>query len=283
MVITTDFLRQLDKFSLIINKRVTSSFTGERRADISGTGLIFRDYANYSIGDDFRNIDWKAYARSDKLFVKRFEEDRNLTVHVIIDFSGSMNFGRSIKKYEYASQIGLGFAYVALKNNEKFVLSTFDDKLEFFKPKKGASQIASIIDYLSKKKAEGVSSFEQSLIKYKELISSKAMVVIISDFFYDIEQIKSMLHRYKKNHIVLIQVLDELENNMKIEGDFNLVDLESNATMHTFIDPYAKKKYFEQLKLHQDNIKIACDEVKAHFYIASSDENVFDVFYRILN
>ena len=85
MVIKTDFLRQLDKFNLVIRKKIASSFTGERRADVAGSGLIFRDYSNYQYGDDFKNIDWKAYARTEKFFVKRYEEDRNLTVHILLD------------------------------------------------------------------------------------------------------------------------------------------------------------------------------------------------------
>ena len=124
-MIETDFLHQLDKFSVIFKKKVTSSFTGERRTAMAGTGLLFRDHVAYGPGADFKHIDWKVYSRTDKLVVKRFEEDRNLTVHVLVDFSGSMNFGSKLKKYEYASMIGLGFVYIALKNNEKFVLSTF--------------------------------------------------------------------------------------------------------------------------------------------------------------
>ena len=131
MVIKTDFLRELDEFILVVKKRVTSSFTGERRSESTGSGLIFKDYANYVYGDDFKNIDWRVFARTDKLLVKRYEEDRNLTVHIIIDFSGSMDFGSKIKKHEYASMIALGFSYIALENNERFVLSTFDDKLDF--------------------------------------------------------------------------------------------------------------------------------------------------------
>ena len=71
MAISTDFLRQLEKFNLVIRKKVASSFVGERRADVTGSGLIFRDYSNYSYGDDFKNIDWRAYAKSEKLYVKR--------------------------------------------------------------------------------------------------------------------------------------------------------------------------------------------------------------------
>ncbi len=281
-MIRTDFLRQLEAFNLVIRKKVVSSFTGDRRAEKLGSGMVFGDYANYSYGDDFKNIDWKAYARSDRLFVKRYEEDRNLTVHIIVDFSGSMDFGDRIKKYEYASMIALGFSYIAYKNNERFVLSVFDDKLDFVKPSRGRAQIASIMEYLNNKKPAGQSKFFDSLARYKELIHSRSMVVIISDFFYDTEQIDMILRRFKKNKIVMIQVLDALEKNLNIEGDFRLVDLESDASMHTFVDPYVRKKYFEELNGHQAKIRGICDSIKADFYVASSDEDVFDVFYRVL-
>ncbi len=283
MPINTDFLRQLEKFNLVIHKRVTSSFSGERKSERVGSGLVFSDYANYVYGDDFKNIDWKAYARTDRLFVKRYEEDRNLTVHVLIDFSGSMNFGSHFKKYEFASMIAMGFTFIALKNNEKFVLSTFDDKLEFFKPKKGSQQLASILQYLNSKKAEGVSSFESSLAQYKSLINSKALIVIISDFFYDVEQIKNVLYRYKNNKVKLIQILDSTERKLDLDGDYYLVDLESSQTMHTFIDPYLRKKYLDNLGFHNAKIKDACDEVGADFYSIVNDEDIFDVFYKVLN
>lgn len=281
-MIRTDFLRQLDSFSLVVKKKVTSSFVGDRRTEHIGTGLIFRDYSNYVFGDDFKSIDWKAYARTEKLFVKRYEEDRNLTVHIILDLSGSMDFGTNIKKYEYASMIALGFAYISMKNNERFVLSAFDDQLDFFRPRKGRAQVASILEYLNNKKPKGASKFFDSLVRYRQLIHSRSMIVIISDFFYDASEIETILQRYKKNRIVMIQVLDALERKMNIEGDYDLVDLESDDRLRTFVDPYFKKKYFEDLEKHQATIREICDNTRADFYIAGSDEDVFDVFYRIL-
>ncbi|MFA4886802.1 MAG: DUF58 domain-containing protein [Candidatus Nanoarchaeia archaeon] len=282
-MIETDFLHQLDKFSVIFKKKVTSSFTGERRTALAGSGLLFRDHVAYGPGADFKHIDWKVYSRTDKLVVKRFEEDRNLTVHVLVDFSGSMNFGNKLKKYEYASMIGLGFVYIALKNNEKFVLSTFDGKLDLFKPKKGARQVVEILAYLNKKKPEGTTDIEQSLIQYKHQINSRSLIVIISDFFYDVKAIKNLLHRLKRNQVKLIQVLDPLEKNFKLEGDYNLVDLESEETLRTYIDPHLRKVYLEKMETHRQALLQACDETGAQLYQAVSDEDVFDLFYRILN
>ncbi len=282
MTIPTDFLHELDRFSLIINKRVTSNFVGQKKAHAVGRGLTFSDYGRYTFGDDFRTIDWRVYARTDKLFIKRYEEERNLTVNVIVDFSASMKFGSKIKKSDYASMIALGFCHVALKNNERFVLSTFADRLARFKPKRGAKQLAAIHQYLNNKKPKGTTKFEESLQKHKELIKSRSMIIIISDFFYDIEEIRNILLRFKNNKVKLIQVLDDQEKNFNLQGNYEFIDLETEDSMKTYVDPLVKKQYFQKLQNHNHLIKQACDATKADFYPVHTGQDIFEVFYEIL-
>ncbi len=282
-MIDLSFLHQLDKLSLIINKRITSNFAGEHQTNVAGRGMIFKDHSIYTPGDDFRSIDWKVFARTDKLFVKSYEEERNLIVHIIVDFSGSMGFGLGkTKKSDYASMIGLGFAYMALRNNEKFVLSTFSEKLEMFKPKKGRKQIIAILDYLNQRKPKGTSNFSLSLGKYKQLINTRSMIVIVSDFLYDVEQVKSVLYRYKQHDIIMVQVLDKIETDLDLDGDFKLIDSETKEHMRTFITPYSREKYLEQLKEHKAEIKNACDEVGAKFFSFGTNYPVFDAFHDML-
>ncbi|MBS3148996.1 DUF58 domain-containing protein [Candidatus Woesearchaeota archaeon] len=281
-MIKSDFLHQLDRFSLIINKRITSNYVGERFSKATGRGLIFKDHIQYEPGEDFRSIDWKVFGRTDKLFCKRYEEERNLTVHIILDLSASMDFGRGVSKSEFASMLGVGFAYLALKNNERFVLSTFSDKLEFFKAKKGRQQLASMVEYLNNKKPKGTSTLEKSLGGYRQLINSKSYVVILSDFLYPVEDIRKALFFFKNNHVVVIQTLDKIERNLDLEGDFKLKDLETGGTLRTYINPYAKKQYNQMLDGHVEKIREACLEMGAKFYVADTGQNVFDVFYEIL-
>lgn len=281
-MIPTDFLQQLDRFSLIIKKKITSNFMGEKKTEVVGSGLIFRDYSAYVAGDDFKHIDWKVYGRLNRLVVKRFEEDRNLTVHVLIDFSGSMNFGAKLKKYEYASMIGLGFIYIAMKNNERFVLSTFGDRFDFFHAKKGYHNLVAILEYLNSKKSKGKSNFQDALARYKSLISSRALVVVISDFLYDPVVIQEFLYRFRNNKIKLIQVLDKTEKKLDLEGDYELVDLETEDVMKTYVDPVVRKTYLSDLAKHNARIMDICKEVNADFFTVSNDEDVFDVFYKIL-
>lgn len=281
-MIDAKFLHQLEKFSLIVNKRITSNYIGERFSKATGKGLIFKDHVMYGPGEDFRSIDWKLFGRTDKLFSKRYEEERNLTVHVILDLSASMNFGTGVSKAEFASKLGVGFAYLALKNNERFVLSSFSDELEFFKAKKGRAQLASMIEHLNKKKAKGKGTLEKSLGGYKKLIKSRAYVVIISDFLYPVEDIRKGLLFFKNNQVNVIQVLDKVERNLDIEGDFKLKDSETNEMMRTFINPFARKQYQSQLADHMGKIQRICQEGGLKYNSCDTGQDVFDVFYNVV-
>ena len=283
-MINLSFLHQLDRLSLIINKRVTSNYAGERKSVYTGQGLIFKDYAIYAPGEDFRKIDWKVYGRTDKLFIKRQEEERNLVIHIIVDYSGSMDYGSGkTTKAEYAGMLGIGFAYMAMKNNEKFVLSTFADDLQLFKPKRGKGQLAHIVKLLNEKKPKGASKFELSLSRYKKLIQSKSFVVIISDFLYDPEEVRHAIYRFKDHEVLLIQVLDKLEEELKIEGDFKLVDMESRGVLRTFISPFLRKNYSGMLADHQSKLQRACSEIGARFVVLNTDTPIFDAFYKVLS
>lgn len=281
-MIKTDFLRQLDRFSLILNKRITSNYVGDQQSEATGRGLIFKDHSVYVPGEDFRAVDWRVFARTDKLFVKRFEEERNLTVHVIIDTSGSMDFGKGPSKSEYAAMLGLGFAHLAMKNNERFVLGTFSEKLEVFRPQRGRKQLTAMLDYLNKKKPKGKSMLDQSIGSYRQLINSKSYIVIISDFLYPIEEIRRALYHLKKHEIQMIQVLDQEERDLKLEGDYKLIDSESKDQIRTFISPYMKKQYNTMMHKHVSQIANEAAKHKAKFYTADTGQNVFDVFYEIL-
>lgn len=282
-MIDVSFLKQLERFSVILNKRVTSSYVGERKSVSGGQGLVIKDFIQYVFGDDFRRIDWKVYARSDKLFIRRFEEERNLTIHIIVDFSASMGFGKKPNKAEYASMLGVGFSYLAMKNNERFMLSTFADKLDLFRPRKGKKQLAAIVDYLNDKKPKGITELSKSLADYHKRINSKSYIVIISDFLYDPDQIKKVLARFKGHHICLVQVLDEIEMKLNLEGDFRLVDSETKKAMKVYLSPYLRKKYGEMLTSHRGQLEQVAKEARAEFYVTCTKDPIFDTFFRLLS
>lgn len=282
-MLDTQFLKQLNRFSLIIRKRITSNYSGGRRSIAVGRGLTIEDYRPYVKGDEPKLIDWKVYAKTDRIYVKQFEEERSLTVHIIIDKSTSMNFGKKMTKFEYGAMLGLGFAYLSMKENDKFEFTLFDDDLHTIRPKKGMSQIASIVELLSQVHVKGESNFTKSMQKYKKLLTSRSLVVVISDFLYDKEEIKKGLMRLgKKNEVKCIQVLDREEVDLKIEGDLRLHDSESDQTLHTYISKRMQEKYQHMLDEHTSSVKTLCNGMKAQFYQVVTDVPLFDSFYRVL-
>lgn len=281
-MIDTSFLHELDRFSLIIRKRVTSKYTGPRKSVAMGRGLIFRDHRLYAPGDDFRSIDWKVYARTDNLYIKNFEEDRNLVVHIIIDCSNSMNYGKPITKFEYASMIGIGFAYLAMKENEKFQFSTFSNNLEVFQPKRGRSQLAAMIHHLNNLKTGGISKIKDSMMQYRKLIGGRSMVILISDFLIDLKEIKDALYAIGSHEVKVVQVLDPVEKELKIEGDFKLKDSESSMKMKTFISPRLRNVYTGLLEDHSAKVGKECDAMGLGFYQFTTDRSIFDAFYKMM-
>jgi uncharacterized protein (DUF58 family) len=110
MALESDFIKALARLQLILKKRIYADKQGSHSASQGGEGLVFRDFKAYSPGDDFRHIDWRIYARTDKFYIRRFESERNLTVHILVDSSASMNFGsKKYTKFEFGSMLGLGF------------------------------------------------------------------------------------------------------------------------------------------------------------------------------
>jgi len=280
MPIDPGFLTELDRFRLAIKRKVHTKYRGSRKSGRVGGGLVFADYAAYTRGDDIRYIDWNVFARTGKLFIKRMEEEQNAALHIILDASSSMKFGEEVSKFDYAAMIGIGFAYMALNENEKFEFTTFADKLNYVQVR--SSNILSIIDQVNRVSVTGKSKLSDSLLEYRKNIHSKSLVVVISDFLYDIEDIEQVLLRYRKSDAYFIQVLDPVERNLALKGDVILKDLESASMLRTFISNRLKKNYRSRMREHILKINSLCVKFDAKFISVTTDEPVFEVFYKIL-
>jgi len=281
-MINTDFLQQLDRFHLVVKKRVTSNYMGPRRSIATGHGLTFKDHRIYSPGDDIRLIDWRLFARTDDLHIKTYEEERNLTVHIIMDFSASMGFGKPISKFDYASMIGVGYGYLSMKENEKFQFSTFSEELDVFQPRRGMSQLASMVFHLNNIKTQGHSKLLDSILQYKKLIGTRSMLVLVSDFLVDIEEIIEALYLIGDYEVKIIQILDPIEKNLAMQGDFKLIDSESNEMLRTYISPRSRVQYQQMLDRHIAKIEETCNKLGFHYHLITTDTPIFDAFYRVL-
>ena len=254
-MINTDFLDQLDRFHLVVKKKVTSNYIGPRKSIGTGRGLTFKEHRIYSPGDDIRLIDWKVFARTDDLYIKTFEEERNLTAHIIMDKSASMGFGKPFSKFDYAAMLGVGFAYLAMRENEKFQFSTFSESLDIFQSRRGMSHLASMVFHLNNAKTQGYYKLLSAMVQYKQVIGSKSLLVLISDFLIDIDEVTEALYNLGDHEIKIIQVLDPIEKNLKYYGDFKLIDSETHIMLRTYISPRLRVQYQQMLDNHTAKIE----------------------------
>jgi uncharacterized protein (DUF58 family) len=278
------FLGELQRFRIVLKRKVLTKYAGTHRATSSGSGTELMDMRKYVLGDDIRLIDWNIYARTEKLHVKRFREEKNLTLHIIIDYSKSMDFGNNPSKYDYSAMIGIGLAYLSMKNNERFEFSAFSDEIYTLKPRKGSKNFYHMVDMINKLKPQGRSKFYDSIAFYKKLIRSRSLIIIISDFLYDVDEIKMALLRLGTQHdIKLIQVLDKEEIDFKLSGDVKLIDSETSKMMRAFFTNRTLLEYRNEMNEHIQSIKELSTLFKAQFISVNTSTPIFEVFSEILH
>ncbi len=279
-----DFFRQLDRFTFMVRKRVSTAYAGSRRSIHTGRGIDTVGYREYNPGDDLKSIDWNVYARSEKLYVRQFEEDKSLTTHILLDASKSMDYSSNkVSKFEYAAMLAAGFAYLVTKDNDKFAISTFAENVDITKPLRGRQHLVRTLDRLGDTELEGQTAINESITNYGRMIRSRSLVVIISDFMDDLESINAAVRRLADHDLILIQVLDPSERDLKVHGHSRLHDLETGDELKTYISKNFKSEYQKHLEDHISSVQNICARVGAEFYTFTTDVPVFDAFFHTLS
>lgn len=284
-MIDLDFITQLKTLDLLAKKKIISSYAGAQRSLRQGRGIEPVDHREYFPGDDLKFVDWKVYARTEKLFIKRFEEEKSLTTHVLVDTSNSMNFGTGkYRKFDYASMLAIGFAYLVTNENEKFTVDTYNAELrDVMQPRRGKKQFFDAISLLNSQRMGGITNLDKSCEKYSGLIKTKSLCIVISDFLEPAEEIqKGLSHLAKKSkNLLIIHVLDPAEKKLDWQGDVKLYDLETNQTKKIFFTPSMRNEYAAKMIKHIQGITGVCDSIGADFFSVTTADPVFDIFFRI--
>jgi len=282
VLVDPDFFSELDRFELLVRKRVSTAYAGSRRSLLLGRGLVAVGHREYVPGDDFRSIDWRVYGRTERLFVKQFEEEKSLTAHVLLDVSGSMGFG-SPRKFDYAARLALGVAYLVGRQNERFSVSCFSEDVEVSRPRRGRHHLSSVIRLLEGVEPSGVTAFDRCMEQYQGFIRSRSLVVLISDFLFDVEGVVSGIYRFARNDLLVLQVLDPFELGFGVRGDVKFVDIESGGSVEVDVSPRFTAEYRARLESHNNRIQGVCDEVGASYHLFSTDKPIFDAFFELMS
>ncbi len=271
----TEFFAELDRFTLLVRKRVSTAYTGARRSVKVGRGISPVGYREYRKGDDFKFVDWKVYGRTEKLYVREHEEERSLAVHLLLDASSSMGFG---EKFAFASMVSAGFAYMAIKENEKFSISKFGVMLEPGETRGGRRNLFRAIEDLDRTAPSGGTDFKRTAEQFDLTIRSTSLVVVISDFLDDVESIIAGIYKLSVHDLILIQILDPAEAGLDFEGDLRFIDMEAKRSVMTRVTPKVKEEYILKMNEHDARIRETCNVVGADFFTYTTDKPIFEVF-----
>jgi uncharacterized protein (DUF58 family) len=252
---TKELLKKVRKIEIKTRRLSDHIFSGEYHTSFKGRGMTFSEVRQYQFGDDVRAIDWNVTARYNEPYIKVFEEERELTMMLMVDVSGSESFGtKNQLKSEIITEIGATMAFSATQNNDKIGLILFSDEIELYvPPKKGKSHVLRIIRELIEFKPKShKTNLSQALKFLSSVMKKKAIVFLISDFIADDSYENTLKIAGKKHDITGIRVYDIREEKIPNIGMVNMLDAETGETL--LINTNSKSIRMEYEKYYRDRV-----------------------------
>lgn len=273
---TQDILKKVRKIEIKSRGLTNNIFAGEYHTRFKGRGMTFSEVRNYQYGDDTRSIDWNVTARYNQPYVKLFEEERELTVMLLIDVSRSTIFGTQDKfKRDQIAEIAAVLAFSAIQNNDKVGVLFFSDKIERYIPaKKGKSHILRIIRELLSFEAEGKGTDVSVALKYLTNAQKRRCTTFVISDFISPDFIKPLSIANNKHDVVALQVYDHRETEIPNVGKLKVKDAETGAYFWVNTsNRKVRKEYAEWWKTFQDNTEKLFKQKKVDFVSIKTNED----------
>lgn len=256
-----DFARRLQRLALQSPRVLRSGKIGEHQSQRKGSSLEFADYRNYVAGDDFRRIDWNAYARLERLLIKLTEAQESVTLHLLVDVSQSMAWGEPTK-LDYAKRTAAALGYVALSHFDWVTATAFSGQLmTTLPPTRGRGQMTRLLGFLADLESTGETRIDDSLRSYLSRLGRGKghIAVVISDLFSQDGQDNGL--RYlagMAENVILLHVLDPAEILPDVDGDVRLIDSETGEPIEVSVSPALLAAYQRELDRWTSDIREQC-------------------------
>ncbi len=287
---STDYRKYLDPHtlariaSLDLRARliVEGLMTGMHRSPYQGISVEFAQHRPYVAGDDIRHVDWKVFGKTDKIYLKQYQEETNLHLICVVDASESMGFssidaGKATwSKYDQATAIAASLSYMAIQQQDSVGLAVFDNDLKhYIKPSNTPAQWKIITQDLTMVPRLKKTNTGRILDQLAEKLTHRSLIVILSDFFDDMTSIKKALRhlRYKKHEVMVFQILDPAEISFPFEDATLFKGLEEMGELLT--EPRALREgYLQQLEMFTEELRKTCRGMHADFTRMNSGESL---------
>src|SRR3954471_20928067 len=287
-LLTPELLRRLEQFQLLAARRAKSAARGERRSKARGQSVEFADYRNYVPGDDFRYLDWNLYGRLEKLFIKLYEEERELPVRIFLDASESMAFGEP-RKFDFARQVAAAVGYVALCGFDRVSVVPFPEHQEeasargALRAVRGRKSSLGFFQNLNQLSAGEPANFNAALRRGALEARQAGVAVVLSDFL-DPEGYEPGLTALvgRGFHVNVVQILAPDELSPTSFGDLRLVDSETGGMQEVTFGRYRMKSYQLTVQNFLQRLREYCQGRGINFFTASSATALEEILLRQL-
>ena len=278
-------LERLSTLQLHARLPMIGSVSGKHRSPIRGSSLEFAEYRKYVPGDDPRRLDWRAYARNDRYYIKEFEADTNLRMCLVVDTSGSMNFAyNGTSKLDYARRIAGTLAYIAAQQGD--AVGLYCASIGFHKeipPKRSATHLSAVLDELGAMEASGETGLANVLHETAERVPQRALIVVLSDLFIEPEIVRTCLEhlRFRKHDVAVFHLLEQRELALEFDRPMRFVDMEGGEPI--LADPTViGVQYQRAFETYLESMNTVIQETEVDYHRICIDENYDDVLARFL-
>lgn len=268
-----DTLSRAEPLGMMARRVVEGYRVGEHRSPFNGFAIEFSQHREYSPGDDPRHLDWKILGRSDKYYIKQYEQDTNFVAHLLVDGSASMAFGSGkVTKMHYARGLAACLAYLILQQRDAVTATLFDDRpRDTFQRTDSLGKIHNLCSRLTAFEPVRPGNLRACLEDYAARLTARGIVVLISDLLDDPAEFMHGLRRLSltRSEVVVFQLLDHEELTFPLQGNVRFIGLEDDTRLQT--NPAdLRKSYLAALAEHQKAVRRACEQCGVHYTLCDT-------------
>jgi uncharacterized protein (DUF58 family) len=280
---TEELIKQVRRIQIKTNRLVDEAIGGDYHSAFKGKGLEFAEVREYFPGDDVRNIDWNVTARMGHPFIKRFVEERELTIILIADLSSSMSFGNDIRlKKDTMAEISALIGFSAIKNNDRIGMITFSDKVEsYIPPRKGVKTVLRLVRDMLETEGKGKTSIKVALERLMTVQKKKAVVFLLSDFHEKNGNFfKELSHAAIKYDLIPVKINAPLEQQLP-KGVVSVLPLEgSGQRVIDFSSKKVKKQFEEAKRSHEKELFEKFSKLGLDYIEVQCGDDIFNAFHK---
>lgn len=261
---------KITRLDLIARLVVEGFITGLHRSPYHGFSVEFSEHRPYMPGDSLRDIDWKAYAKSDRLYVKQYEEETNLKAYILLDISGSMDFkaGAPLSKFRYATSLAAALSYLMLKQRDAVGLLLYHHQIETYVPPRSMqSHLQVLLKTIDQAQPQSETQMAPAFHDLAERISRRGLVIVLSDLLDDpSEVLKGLRHfRHLGHEVIVFHLLDPRERDLDFRDETRFYDLEAPDETLTTQPRHIQHEYREMMDNLIQTYKLGCAEARIDY------------------